>query len=268
MTLKIKFYILGIQRAFRGEKLLADLLSAGVDAEVIWGIDASKVEISQDLLDNGKAAHLYGRTLSSNEVACTLGHKLILEKARADGADFSVILEDDVEIMNVSFILNRLNEIALITQPSLFFLITHQRLSLRVGSFSSRNRRMGVERIYSNPGGTVAYVLNRQACTNLAKLPADTWKGVQADFPPLYFEHIEMYSMCGLGDVIKLQDIGSLIGERTQRNLSVFEKLFKFGHRLVVVFGPRKKRYGLGIRAYCAHFFARGLAWRLNRPSR
>ena len=266
--MKIKFYVLGIQRNFRGGGLLADLQAAGVTAEVIWGIDAREVDISQDLLDNEKAFFLYGRTLSPNEVACTLGHKLILEKTKDDGTDLSVILEDDVEIKDVQSILSRLHEIALIATPSIFFLITHERLSLRFWSFSRGNRIIGVKRIYSNPGGTVAYVLNKQASEKLAELPADTWKGVQADFPPLYFEYVKMYSLSGLRDVIKLQDIESLIGERQQRKLNIFQKQHIFVYRIYLCFASRNRRFGLGISSYCAHFFARGIAWRLSGISK
>lgn len=247
---------------------MEDLQSAGVTTEVIWGIDAKEEPILPDLLDNEKAFFLYGRELTPNEIACTLGHKMILDKTKTDDTDLSVVLEDDVEVIDIHSILSRLQEIALISKPSIFFLITHERLSLRIGSFSRRIRVNGVERIYSNPGGTVAYVLNRQASEILTSLAADTWKGVQADFPPLFFEHVRMYSLSGLREAIKLQETKSLIGEREQSKRSIFQKLLFFITRFFLFFVPRNYRFGLGIRSYAAHFFGRGIAWRLSNLPR
>ena len=264
--MKIKFYILGIRSGFRGENLLAKLTESGVNAEVIWGFDAKEFDIPKEFIDDKKATFLYGRKLTMREVACTLGHKKILEKSRLDDVDISVILEDDVVISDVKLIVHRLNTIFRIKMPALFFLFTHRRLSLRLPLVSPSNRNLGVQRIYSNPGGAVAYILNRQAIESLAGLPRDTWKGVQADFPPLYFEKVKMYTVRGIGDTVKLQNIASTIGERHQPNLSLISKFSKVVDRSIRIFGSRKMRHGLGVRAYCAHFFARGLAWRLNSP--
>ena len=264
--MKVKFYILGIRRGFRGENLLTKLTESGVNAEVIWGFDAKESDIPKEFIDDKKATFLYGRKLTMTEVACTLGHKKILEKSRLDDVDISVILEDDVVISDVKLILHRLKAILLIERPALFFLFTHRRLSLRLPFVSHTNRNLGVQRIYSNPGGAVAYILNRQAIESLADLPRDTWTGVQADFPPLYFEKIKMYTVREIGDNVKLQNIASTIGERDHPNLSLLSKLSKGTDRSFRIFGSRRMRHGLGVRSYCAHFFARGLAWRLNSP--
>ena len=264
--MNLKFYILGIRRNFRGNSLFQYLVQAGVNVEIVWGIDSSTVDISQDHIDNEKSMFFYGRKLTASEIACTLGHKMIIDKARVDKVDHAIILEDDVIIKDVATILTKLELISSIMKPSIFFLITHRRLSLRLPIPSHADSKLGLQRIYSNAGGAVAYIFNKPALENLAMLPIDTWVGVQADFPPIYFERMYMYSVRGIQNAITMQDTASLIGIRTEIEFSSIERFKRLLHKIYLIFSLSENRYGLGTRSYCAHFFGRGLAWRLNRP--
>jgi hypothetical protein len=218
------------------------------------------------MLDESKSLFLYGRTLTLPEVACTLGHRLIATKAFADSVDLAVILEDDVEIKDLGAIKNRLLALNNFKKPSIFFLVTHRRLNLRLFGISPRNRFHKLSRIYSNPGGAVAYAFNMPALQVVRSLPETTWKGVQADFPPDYFQHIRMYSMQAMNSSIAFDQGSSVIGSRPSSKSSFQSKCFKFFRTIGLVLGPSKNRFGLNLRAYCAHFFGRALAWRLNRP--
>jgi len=235
-----------------------------VNVEVVWGIDAQEMNIPPEFVDDEKAVFLYGRTLSSAEIACTIGHKRITERAKVDNVDFSVILEDDVQISDHEFVKSCLTSIEFIADPALFLLIDNPRLNLRLSFLTSRTQNFGVERLYSNPSPTSAYILNKKAIDRLSTLPLNSWKGVQADFPPSFFDEIKMYVINGTSDAILLQG-ASVIGERKQPERQVYRKFTRAINRLILSFGSRQMRYELGIRAYYAHFFARGLAWRLNR---
>ncbi|HAL94443.1 MAG TPA: hypothetical protein DCP55_00325 [Chitinophagaceae bacterium] len=262
----VKFYILGINRNFRGESLFQSLVKAGVNVEIVWGIDSKSFHISQKYIDNEKSMFFYGRELTASEIACTLGHKMIADKAIRDAVDYAIILEDDVVIRDVGMILKKLQLISSVKHASLYFLITHRRLSLRLPIPCAVDSRLGLQRIYSNAGGTVAYVLNKRALESLAILPIDTWAGVQADFPPIYFEKMYMYSIRGMQEAIGMNDVASIIEGRIKIELSAGEKIKKVIFRISLIWRSDKKRYGLGIKAYCAHFFGRALAWRLNSP--
>lgn len=262
----LKFYILGIRRNFRGNSLFQYLEKAGVSVEIVWGIDARTFDFPQDRIDNEKSKFFYGRELTTSEIACTLGHKMIADKARIDKVDYAIILEDDVIIKDVATILAKLELISSIKHSSIFFLMCDRRLSLRLPIPSPADNKLGLKRIYSNPGGTVAYIFNKPALENLTTLPIDTWTGVQADFPPMYFERMDMYSVRGVQDAIMLQDAASLVGLRTEVKLSSIERFRRLILKIRLIFSSNENRYGLGTRAYCAHFFGRGLAWRLNRP--
>lgn len=262
----IKFYILGIKRNFRGESLFQTLKEVGLNVEIVWGLDSKNLDISTEYIDHEKSMFLYGRELTASEIACTRGHKMIADKARVDNVDFAVILEDDVVINDTEVILEKLKLVSSIEYESLFLLKTDRSLSLMLPVTSPAENRLGIQRIYSNAATAAAYVFNKLALETLVTLPFDTWTGVQADFPPIYFEKMKMYSICGLGDAIALQDVESVIGLRSGIELSDIQRLRSFLLKITLVCGSRKMRYGLGVRAHCAHFFGRGLAWRLNHP--
>ena len=132
----IKFYILGIQDNFRGKQLYSLLESSGKNVEIFWGIDGRNFVFPSEFLDDKKSQFLYGRILSQPEIACTIGHKLIARRAFLDSVDLAVILEDDVEINNLDILHNRLKSLQNMKNPSIFFLVTHRRLSLLLFNIS------------------------------------------------------------------------------------------------------------------------------------
>jgi GR25 family glycosyltransferase involved in LPS biosynthesis len=264
--MNIKFYILGIQRDFRGESLYSALKNYGESVEIVWGIDGQDFVFPENMLDEEKSLFLYGRKLNFAEVACTMGHKLITKKAFSDSVDLAVILEDDVEIKDIETIRNRLLMLKKFAKPSIFFLVTHRRLSLRLFTFSPKNRICKVSRIYSNPGGAVAYAVNSSALQVIQRLPEATWKGVQSDFPPEYFQHLKMYSLHAMNSNIGFDQGSSVIGARPVNKTNFQEKSTKLFRTIWLILGPPKNRYHLSLRAYFAHFFGRAVAWRLNRP--
>ena len=264
--MRIKFYILGVERQFRGNQLFSALKKAGENVEIVWGIDGRDFVFPAEILDEGKSHFLYGRSLTSTEVACTMSHKLIAKKAFLDSVDLAVILEDDVEVTDIESIKNRLISLKNFEKPSIFLLVTDMRLSLRLVSIFPKNRFFKVSRIYSNPGGAVAYALNLPALKALQGLPETTWKGVQADFPPDYFQFLRIYYLLGMNSSITFDQLNSVIGSRPNPNINFQKKIHKAFRAISLILGPSKNRYNLSLRAYCAHFFGRGLAWRLNRP--
>jgi len=66
--------------------------------EFVDAVDASSIDrqelIRQGLDDEGSRRH-HGRTLTLNEVACSLSHRLVYERIVAEGHSHALVVEDD-----------------------------------------------------------------------------------------------------------------------------------------------------------------------------
>ena len=88
-----KTYILTIQRNIdRANKILPWVSNS----EIIMGLDAKK-EDDKSCISHARSNRKSGSILSDGEVACTLGHKAILEKFLKTNDPYCVVLEDDAE---------------------------------------------------------------------------------------------------------------------------------------------------------------------------
>ena len=93
-----KTYILTIQRNIdRANKIMPWM----PNSEIVIGLDA-KNEDDKSFISRVRSKTKSESILSDGEVACTLGHKMILEKFLKTNNSYCVVLEDDVEVKPLS----------------------------------------------------------------------------------------------------------------------------------------------------------------------
>ena len=263
--MKIKYYILGLQRNFRGMNLVRFLESSGAEYEIVWGLDASKDDSYKMFRDEEKSLFFYGRNLTPAELACTSGHKIILEKSKADNVDFAVVLEDDASIIDLDALVNRLHIVETVQKTAIFLLLYNKRLCLQIPIKLKSNKSLKIRRIFSNPSPASAYVLNRLSINTLTNLPDSVWEGVQADFPPIFFDVLDFYSMEGNDRIVSLHPFDSTIGERLHPDSTIIRRLFRVFIQLNLVRWQKSFRKDIRLRGFLAHFIARRVAWKLSK---
>lgn len=89
-------YVLTIERNQKRRDLLEPVLE-GLDFEYVFGIDGSTVPDSrlQADYDDAEAQHVYGRSLSSGQIGCTISHRMAYEDMVRNDHERALILEDD-----------------------------------------------------------------------------------------------------------------------------------------------------------------------------
>jgi hypothetical protein len=261
--MKIKFYILGIQRNFRGHHLFELIHDSGFDVEIVWGIDA-KENTFPNFRDDVKSLFFYKRSLTSGEIACTLGHRMILLRAQQDRVNFAIILEDDVQINNIEeLVLSVKNFIN--PNPSILMLIVDRRLSLGSWFHKFSRDKFKYRRIISNPSPTSAYAINQQAIEALSSLSKDELQGLQADFPPHWLRIISFYEVINSDFWISLRKLESLIPDRLEPSQ---DSNFSGTNRTKIMHPEHLKAsrdYSVSPHEYIAHFILRSVAWRLSQ---
>ena len=260
--MSLKFYILGIRRNFRGNDLFNHIQTSGFDVEIIWGIDAElnpPTQFRNDL----KSEFFYRRKLSYGEIACTLGHRIIANKAHMDKVDTAIILEDDVSITSLKDLVSCV-EILSSRRRSLLLLVVDPRLTLSIRMSNSLNGN-GYRRLLSNPSPTSAYAVNKSAISWIVKQDESELKGFQADFPVNWLGKIDFLSSTRAANYVSIAQISSLMthrGRSFEDNDKIFVRILKLLSPLNLV---RAKSYGVTLTAYFSHFVGRSIAWRLQR---
>jgi len=262
--MKVKFYILGIKRNFRGEDLFNCIEATGFDVEIVWGVDAT-LDPLKEFRDDSKSQFFYRRKLTNGEIACTLGHRMIAKKAQLDHVDIAIVLEDDVQISSPVDVVSSVEDMPQKT-PTLLLLIVDPRLTLTVKT-QVYFRKDGNRRAVSNPSPTSAYALNQSAVKYIVGLDESELKGFQADFPVNWFRKVKYLVSTEVSQYISLAPVQSLITHR-MRGFNDSDGILI---RLLKLMSPcsfiRARRYGVSFTGYCAHFLFRALAWRLERKN-
>lgn len=99
----MKAYILGVRARFRGESLIRRLQDAGLDVEIVWGLDASLIPEARllEMYDDARAKVTCGRSLTAGEIACAWGHSEIARRHERSGEDWALAFEDDAVITDL-----------------------------------------------------------------------------------------------------------------------------------------------------------------------
>jgi GR25 family glycosyltransferase involved in LPS biosynthesis len=261
--MKIKFYILGIERNFRGAGLYEDILSNGFDVQIIWGFDAKEITFP-NFRDDEKSIFFYRRILTDEEIACTLGHRLILLQAQRDGVDFAIILEDDAQITNMQELVASVIHIPILN-PLVLMLIVDQRLTISSRRQVDFQSDFHYRRIISNPSPSSAYALNSTAIEVLANTDENELRGFQADFPLSWFRKVKYYEIFDSTRFISLAPNESLIPGR-KRVIKDPNKLIVRFFKLMLPWRIAKaKSYDVFPVEYFAHFILRPVAWRISK---
>ena len=94
-------FILGVQDKFRGKNLIDEFTRDKISFEIHW---ANKIKpqdiVDKNISDSGFAKFAIGRQLKHEEISCANGHNAIYKKIYERRLPWSIILEDDVKLIN------------------------------------------------------------------------------------------------------------------------------------------------------------------------
>ena len=100
--------ILGVPEKFRGDRLVQEMLDSGIKFVRVDGINAESFSFPPDWENHKRSHFMIGRNLTNGEMACTWGHMRALQTGITAGADWLLILEDNVNPNNVYQIIKSL----------------------------------------------------------------------------------------------------------------------------------------------------------------
>jgi len=263
----MKIYILGLRHNFRGDQLYDFLKKQNFDVEVFWGYTSDDLLELRSFTNVRKSEFLYGRNLTWPEIACTLGHRKILEKAISENLDSVLILEDDVVINDPNWLKSQIENSVLSSDASMTLLLTDSRLCLTSRIILQRSKFKSFVRIHSNPSPTAAYLFNRAALNRLKELSVDNWYGVQADFPPVFSRELKFVDASTVTQPypIALVEIGSTMSSARKRNMSPQKYALWYFHKILFLGYFQGRSYGFDFKTYFYHFIGRRIAWKLSR---
>lgn len=92
VTEKVQAYILSLDGTCRNKTLIPRLMELGINYQIVSGIGPE--EAMQHIV--GK--NVVRNVMTSNQMACTLGHRLMHQAALESTADWFIFLEDDATI--------------------------------------------------------------------------------------------------------------------------------------------------------------------------
>jgi GR25 family glycosyltransferase involved in LPS biosynthesis len=227
-----KFYVLGLGKSFRGDSLVKDLETHYLCYEFIEGIDGRTSAINPSAEDLFISEYYSNRAITSTEIATTLGHWKMFRKARSDGTQFAVFLEDDGYILDIDKLFCALNEIRSTyernNQNSIWLLLHRRYNSL---GFRKKSTSSIFSRTYLIPTSAAAYVINLEGLKKIPQafeIPYST--GFLPDFPLHYADKLKFYTPSM--SLIDVTGVESLIGN--QRWLESRASNYGFSKQLLI----------------------------------
>jgi len=161
----IKTYILGLESAFRGNKLIANLSNPIFEIEKFSGLDARSL-LEEDLLkyySPEKTKLLLHRQISSAEIGCAFSHNLIYQNMVKNSINSALVLEDDAKLINLDKLISTMNQF----QSDLRFREIPSVLQLGSQNFTDKNSKGLIMSIRFPGYCTYAYILNLAAAHKL-----------------------------------------------------------------------------------------------------
>jgi len=263
---RTKIYILGLKNNFRGVNLFESIKKENLDVEVIWGVDYRLHKFSKDQFPDVKEEIFYGRQVSFGELACNLGHAMIMQKAFEEDIDLAVILEDDVHILNFLEFKTVIANLDILN-PALVSLYFNGRNIL---SLSKKKRiiseKFYLKRNYCLSASTAAYAINKTALRKINPfLGSRKHISFQPDFPP-YMGGLLTFFLLENSFINLAEDSLSVVNDR--KNL--FRKDGMAKRRVLVYSGVFFITYAhklMNIKGYLMFFHGRKLS-RMLKPQK
>lgn len=263
----VKIFILGLRDRFRGKDLFELFNKQDYNVEIFWGYSKSDIDVLGKFSYPEKSEFLYGRNISWSEIACSVGHRKILEKAVAENANCLVVLEDDVMINDLNWLNAQIEESIESAEAELRLLLADSRLCLTRKSFSRKATDGKKSKIFSNPSPTAAYIYNKEALQRIIDLPESLWYGVQADFPPALSKVVTFVDASSQIEPIPiaLVQVESSISDRQEEYRNTLKFRLWYFHKVSLLGYFRGRKYDLDLKTYIYHFVNRPIAWKLSR---
>jgi hypothetical protein len=206
-------FILGLANNFRGIELYKFLTENDMKVILHFGYDGNAREIPQDWRDDKRSRRLYRKILSNQEIACSLGHKQMIDLAVNENSGFTLFLEDDVSCVSgrklKEFISTATTDTPMIWTFPIFDDKSYS--TIAVNSWL----RTFVEN-QSTPSGAFAYLMNNQALHSIDRgFRKYGFQGYVADFPAFFPDFITFGR--GPTGIFVLNEVDSVLGELRSR---------------------------------------------------
>ncbi len=153
-------YVLSLPDTVRRARLLSTLTTAGIEYEMIWGIDGrsglpAKYE---PMIDRATARQYLGRDMSDGEFACALSHLSIYQAFLKTGLPGAVVFEDDA-VITPGFL--KVYE-SLETPPCDLLFLDHRRTYVNPGNKMTLGSGFGAVEATIPPFLANGYVISRE----------------------------------------------------------------------------------------------------------
>ena len=170
--------------AHRRERLIVQIIQAGMDYTVIEGVDGRDFDVQNHPVYDAKRRHRYfGRDLLGGELGCLLSHQKALEAFVESNHPYGVIFEDDA-VLQDNFKPCIATLTALDTIPDLVRFIGKNKVyKTKHKILHDLGNDIKLARTQGTPGGAYAYFISKAGAQKLLKhlqkiyMPVDTIMG-------------------------------------------------------------------------------------------
>ncbi|CAD7289696.1 hypothetical protein LMG7974_01774 [Campylobacter majalis] len=104
-----KIYLISLKKDTKRREILKSRFANYDDFELVYGVDGRELDAKAYYSHINTSFKAYGRLLTPSEVGCTLSHMIAYERFLQSGAEYALILEDDVigdeAMINQAFLL-------------------------------------------------------------------------------------------------------------------------------------------------------------------
>lgn len=265
--LPIPVYILSVPGKFRGRELLVLLKKRFSNVQIVDGINASEhADVLRAQVNQHAAKLLHGRQLKIGEIACHLGHNQIISRIANSNHQWSLVLEDDAEIVYLPDWF--LEKVSIIKSPTIinlnsenFFNFTYSNLNLK----GTNGESICLVK-YLQPGTTTfAYLINLKAAQIAQSINSKNPVISTTDWPILWKYKVDFYQpICKM---IVENGSSSLIGSSRFTKESFENSILDFRRKLARLSGYDSLQFKLLGFSFKTHYFDRVLIPILHKIS-
>jgi hypothetical protein len=218
-------FILGLQDNFRGESLVDELAKADSSFEIHWAKKVYSQDIvNQDIIDSRFAKFAIGREIKCEEISCANGHNEIYKKIFEKRLQWSIILEDDVEMIDE---LDSVNRYLFETEfPSIIFLnnLAEKVSHLNETGKSEEKKQTGIVKQFLPKNIACSYAINFAAVKVINELGHNQLIS-SPDWPYRWSPRVDFYQCVSPIFVHPPQGENSLIGERSNNREKILNRI-------------------------------------------
>jgi GR25 family glycosyltransferase involved in LPS biosynthesis len=214
-------FILGVERAFRGTELFAQVLKVIPNTSLHFGIDAKdERDFLSSRVSQFKSFLNHGRKLTLGEVACFIGHHEIYREFLNTPSQWCLVLEDDAVIRDLPTDL--IHELIQVDSPIIVNLFSENYYTQKnlAKTIYTNDRKTLTFTKFLKPGTMcIGYLINRNAAEIALSRMTGRKVTSTSDWPMRWKYKVEFYQSCTT--MIDSDELTSLIEDSGERVIKV-----------------------------------------------